>query len=177
MRACLLAFGLLVLAGIGFASARDVTDAERAALVDRIARFDAAMRAVDAEGLVDVLPPRILAAIGRKHGLDVEAVRRVTIDAIRDGLKGITFESFGMDLATARGLSLADGTPYLLVPTKTSIKVGTQVVSSSADTLAMMDGGRWYMLDLSQAPQVTLFLEAYPEFTGAEIGAKPKAVP
>src|SRR5688572_19566336 len=62
-------FSLSLLAPV---AAREVTDAEKAALAETISSFDAAMRANDMERIMGTIPPRMLDAMAAQFGVTIE---------------------------------------------------------------------------------------------------------
>ena len=69
------------------------------------------------------------------------------------------------DMARAEHGQVADGTPYLLIPTETVMTTGGEgkTLMRSA-TLALLDDGAWYLVRGSDAQQVASLREAYPEY-------------
>jgi hypothetical protein len=176
--AALAALALLLLTA-GFAQARPVTEEERAALATRIATFEAAMRARDMGPVIGILPPRILAFLSQKSGAPVEAIKDAVAKQATDVFQAVTVHQFGMDLSKAESRELPNGTPYLLIPTTMVLEAPPLgKTETRSDTLAIMDEGTWYLLDLNGAPQLAIFTQVYPEFAGVSFGGKTsKTVP
>lgn len=162
----------------GAASARPLTDAEAKALGETVLAFDAAMKANDFEGIGRTVPPRVLKHIAGQAGIGVEDLRKAMIRQMAAVMKDVTIASFGMDVAEARHQELADGSPYVLIPTQTVIDAGAMGRTAvRSDTLALMDEGAWYLLRVSDAAQVAILRQAYPGFAGVEFsGGASKAV-
>jgi hypothetical protein len=161
---------LLLAAGAVFA--RPLTDAERSALEAKVAAFDAAMRASDYETVVKIIPPRIMAHIAGQAGVDVDALRAVIVEQMKAALDEVKLVSFGMDVANAGHQELPGGEPYALIPTETVIDTGASgKFRTKSDTLALLDGGTWYLLRVSEAEQVAIMRQVYPEFAGIEFPA------
>ena len=89
--------------------ARSWTEAQRAALAARIESFDAAMKASDMSVVLGVVPPKMLDKIAASNNVTLEQLIAATQDQINEALKGMTIESFGMDLDAAQIVALADG--------------------------------------------------------------------
>lgn len=156
------------------AVARDLTEAETAALAAKVAEFDAAMRESDTETVLSVVPPRVMAHIAEQNNLSVEQLHEAMVEITEEALAGVEMKSFGMDLDNGRQFELADGTPYLLIPTET--KMGTEAgdMVAKGDTLALIDGGVWYLVRVSETQQVEILRQVYPEF--AEVAFEPGTI-
>lgn len=152
------------------AAARDLTGVERGALVQAVGRFDRAMRTKNIPGIIDVVPPRVTAHIAAQAGVDHRRVRAATIQQTREVMNSAVIRAFHMDISNARYGATQNGAPYALIPTSTTLRVGGQDVTKSSNTLAMMDGGRWYLLDLNQPSRTAMFVQVYPEFQGVPLG-------
>jgi hypothetical protein len=158
---------VLVLALVASAAwARPLTDEEKAALAVTVESFNAAMREGNHARVAQTVPPKVLAAIARRANMTPEAVVAAMVKAMQPLQSSI--ESFGMDLGTAIYRELASGTPYLLIPTQTTMAVAGKRVRVGAHTLALLDEGKWYLLRVNNVPQVEILRKVYPEFTGVE---------
>jgi hypothetical protein len=160
---------LAMWAGFGAASiARDLSGGEVASLKSAVTRFDAAMRGSDYEVVVDTIPPRVLAHIAEQSGMDRGALRTLVIATMKQALATVKLVSFSMDTGKLDQKQLGDGTPYALIPTVTVMDAGTGKISVKSDTLALIDGGAWYLLRVSEAQQIAILRKVYPEFAGVE---------
>ena len=165
---------MAIFAGVGTASvsARTVTAAETASLEQTVANFNAAMTANDFVTVAKVIPPKVLAFIAKSANVDVEALNKIIIEQMAKALADVKITTFSMDLLTAEHRELADGTPYVLVPTETVIALPdgskTRVKSS---TLALLDENVWYLLRVSDAQQLQILRQVYPQFVGVEFPA------
>ncbi|MGD9740563.1 MAG: hypothetical protein AB7O56_07190 [Bauldia sp.] len=144
------------------ASAREVTAAERDALAERVAGFQLAATAGDAEAMVDVLPPLILPAIAEQAGIPLAELRaQLAADELMAMVTEFWFE---VDVAATRYFDLADGTPYGLIPTETFVRMDTTAVRSATETLAVLLDGEWYLVRIDEEPQVAMLRTVYPLF-------------
>jgi len=164
--AAVLALGLALALVASAAWARPLTGQEKAALAATVSSFDAAMREGNHARAAQTVPPKVLAAIARRAKMTPEAVVAAMVKSMHT-LQG-NIESFGIDLGTAIHKELAGGTPYLLIPTQTTMAVAGTRVQVRSHTLALLDEGRWYLLRVNNAPQVQILREVYPEFAGVE---------
>lgn len=143
-----------------------------AALEHRIESFDAAMRNGDYAAIVTVIPPPMLRHIADGANIAPDELKNALAREMAKVLETVTLVSFGMELDGAEHRELADGTPFLLVPTETVLEaenLGKMKISSF--TLAMLDAGDWYLLRTSDAAMVGILRQVYPQFTGIEFPA------
>jgi hypothetical protein len=162
----------VLLISLAPAMARPVTDAEMAALEDRIATFDAAMRDGDHATVITVIPPPVLQRIADDAQVPVDELEAALVEQMEQVLASVTLVSFGMDLDAAVFDELADGTPYLLIPTETVMEAeGLGRLKVNSHTLGMLDGGAWYLVRTGDVAMVGIFRQVYPQFTGVEFPA------
>ncbi len=172
MSRLLAALGLVFALGVAPAFARPVTEAESTALAAKVAAFDAAMRDNDFETVIGVIPPAVIAHIAEQAGVPVDDLRTALIGQMEQILAEVTFVSFGMDLDKAEHKELADGTPYLLIPTETVMEAeGIGRLKVNSFTLGMLDAGEWYLVRTSDAAMVGILRQIYPQFDGVEFPA------
>ncbi len=162
-RAAVLPAALLI-ALAGSAAARDATPAERTALGERVAAFETAVVAGDAQTMMDIVPPRVMPAAAAEAGIPLEAVRAQVVATIDGLMAAVTRFTFDIDFAAARYLELPDGTPYAMIPSVSFIVIGGAAVRTTADTLALLDEGVWYLVRTDEAPQVQILQRLYPLF-------------
>jgi transposase len=163
--AALLVFVLLA----SVAWARPLTDQEKASLAVTVASFDTAMRDGDYARVTKTVPTKVIAAIGRRAGVSPDQILAEMIKAMQETLQSSAVKiEFSMDLGTAIHKELASGTPYVLIPTQTTVAVGGQRVRERGHTLALLDEGQWFLLRVNDALQLQILREVYPEFTGIE---------
>lgn len=156
----------------GSALARSLEAAEKASLEKTVTDFSAAMAKQDFDRVVETLPPRLLSTMADGAKVDIAKLRAAIVDVMRKGLAVVKISSFGIDLAKAQHKELANGTPYVLVPTKTVIDMpdGSRLINS-AHTVAIMDDSKWYLLSIEQPSQIVIFRQAYPDFVNVEFPA------
>jgi hypothetical protein len=162
----------------GTAQARDLTADERTQLTKALETFKSAMREKRFEQVLDMLPPRIYAQIGKQTGTDPAMMRKTVAQQMTKSLKDVSVRSFSADLAKAEYRQLANGTPYALIPADMVMEAASKPREAKSTILAMIEGGTWHLLDSSNVQQVSIFSQVYPEFAGVQLGNKTtKAVP
>ena len=163
----------LVLAlGVGNVQARNLTSPETEKLALAVQSFDAAMRVNDYAAITRTIPPKVMAHIATQAGTDVETLRTYLIQQMTTLLSDVKMTSFGMDLSKAEYRELGDGSPYALIPTETVVDVGAAGKTSvKSHTLALLDGGAWYLLRVSDEPQVAILRKVYPGFVAVTFPA------
>ena len=149
--------------------ARDVMPNEQAALEQRIAEFESAIRGNDFESMFSVTPPPIIGFIAEQAKVPEAELRAVMAAQMSEMMQSITFESFGMDMASAERGELPDGEPYVMIPTQSVIKIpGTGTMTTNTHTLAFMDGGEWYLVRIEDQNQIDILRRVYPGFADVE---------
>ena len=150
-------------------AARPLTDSERSDLADTVAAFDAAIHGADYAALTRTVPPKVLAYLASKAGIDVEKLREIMIGQTTTALAEVKIEAFSMDLAKADYRELPTGQPYVLIPTETIMDAGDKGrLKAKVQTLALIDEGKWYLLRVNEQQQVEIMREVYPQFVGVE---------
>ena len=165
LQARLLAPAVALLCLSSVAAARGLTDAESVMLTTAVETFDKAMESKDVPILVRAIPPRLIKQMAEHDKASEDDIRKALGDLIGQTLEALPVHSFSMNMAKAEHGALADGTPYLLIPTETLMSTGGEgrTLMRTA-TLALLDAGAWYLVRGSDAQQVTALREAYPEY-------------
>ena len=170
IRTLLLCFLVLANVSTAPAQARDVSAGERAALVDRVDSFSAALKALDVENIISVTPPKIWNHIAKQAGIDPAKLRETVIEQTTEAMKQVTFEEASMDLDRAEFKATPDGDPYVLIPTTFVMSAeATGKIKSDTFTLALLDEGKWYLLSVSDTGQLAILRMVYPGFNNVEL--------
>jgi hypothetical protein len=160
---------LLALSLLAPAVAREVSEAERAALAETIAGFDAAMRANDMRRVMGTIPPRMLEAMAVQFSVTAEELIDAATEQMEQAMANVLLVSFSMKLETATYAELSDGMPYVLIPTETVMEIpGTGKIKAVSDTLALIEEGTWYLLRIDPG-QLPLLHQVYPGFADVEL--------
>ncbi len=161
-------FLLFILPAVSAASARDVTDAEKAELGSEIDRFDAALTQSDFKSVSNTIPPKVLDAIASKAGITRKQLNAALTTQMQMALASVKLTEFEMDRDATEYSQTADGTPYALVPTRTLIEAQGKKMETRSYTLGLIDGERWYLLRVNDAQQLLILREVYPAFAKVE---------
>jgi hypothetical protein len=141
------------------------TDAQKQELAAAVAAFDTAMKASDFETVIDAsIPPRLLNSMATTYSMTAEDLRTFVIDQMKQAMQSVKVESFGMDVAGAQYAEASDGSPYALLPSETVMDLNGSRTRSSGTTLALIDEGRWYLLNVGHADQVAMLKTVYTQF-------------
>jgi hypothetical protein len=168
-----LAFLVVLAAALSPAAARPLTDAETLALADKVAAFDAAMRAGDYAAIIEVIPPPMLEHIANEAGVPAEELLAALKGQMDEIFATVELISYSMDVQAAEERELADGSPYVLLPTTTVMEAeGMGRVKVDSQTLGLLDGADWYLVRVSDVAMVGVLRQVYPEFTGVEFPAE-----
>ncbi len=166
---CALAVVALTVLCAGAVHARDAIDTEKAALTETVSDFNQAMEKLDFKRVVATIPPKVIAKIAANADLPIDKVTEMTISVMKSSMEAVKLGSFAMDLAKVEHKHLASGEPYALIPTVTVIGLeDKQRVEQKSLTLGLLDGGQWYLVRVSEASQLLILRDVYPEFAGVE---------
>lgn len=168
-------FALFVVlaAAVSPAWARPLTEAETTALAEKVAAFDAAMRAGDYAAIIEVIPPAMLEHIASEANVPADELLAALRGQMDEIFATVELISFGMDVEAAEERELADGSPYALLPTTTVMEAeGMGRVKVDSKTLGLLDGADWYLVRVSDAAMVGVLRQVYPAFTGVEFPAE-----
>lgn len=170
-------FAVLVAAGLCLmalpAAAQTFSDPDRAQVEARIARLDAVISSGDLAGAMEVVPPRLLRTIAERAGATEAELMEAMRDLIRTQLVGVSVVDYEMDLAAATPTLTPDGSlTYLMIPTTLIMEIGGgNRIRVRNQTLALEDGGEWYLIRVQEAAQVSLVRELWPAFAGVDFPA------
>ena len=149
------------------------SSADRAKVEARIAQLDRSVSSGDLAAAIDVVPPRIFQIVAQRAGATEDELRTAIRQMVATQMQGVTVESYDMDLSAAPPTRTPDGKrTYLLIPTTTVMAFpGVGRVRSTTSTLALEDGGEWYLVRIDDANQVAILKELWPEFSPVEFPA------
>jgi hypothetical protein len=141
------------------------TDAQKQELAAAVGAFDTAMKASDFETVIDAsIPPRLLTSMATTYNMKAEDLRTFVIDQMKQAMASVKVDSFGMDVANAQYAEASDGSPYALLPSETVMDLNGTKTKSSGATLALIDEGKWYLLNVGHKDQVAMLKTVYTQF-------------
>jgi hypothetical protein len=164
-----LAGALLALLALALpAAAKEMEAADKTALASAIDNFNGLMRKGDFTAVVEAsVPDAIIRQIAASHGIkeaDIGMLKTVIREQMASALNTVKLIDFGMDQNAISYRELPDGSSYAMVPTMTVMQMGEQKFRARSDTLALKDGGRWYLLRVTSGEQADIVKAAYPQF-------------
>lgn len=164
MRALLIA-ALIGLFGTQLATARDVTEAEKAALAERAAGYQQAFIDKDYEAILDGSSPRFYAHIAEQAGATVPELRAFLIQQSKTVMATATIEAHELDLDGTEYRQTKYGAPYALIPTRVVLNIPEKGrFEINRETLALLDEDKWWLMRINDASQVSILQQVYPSF-------------
>ena len=147
------------------ALARQFTDDEKASLADAIEKFDAAMKGNDFNAVVDAsISPKLMTAMATTYKVPADQLKTMVVAQMTQAMQTVKIDSYGMDVANTDYEEAKDGTPYALVPSAVVMEIGGKKMKSTGSTLAIIDDGKWYLLNVGQKDQVAMLKSVYTSF-------------
>ena len=162
MRPLTLIFPALIAAAPAWA--QKITDDQRAALEARVTEFDATMTNGDMAALFAHTPPPVRATLAEMSGMSEEQ--------LVEAMQGSSIDGLSMDVDAAVEETPDGSCVYVLIPTTTDVAVeGQGTVHAASQTLALEDGGEWWLVRIDDPQQTMILAQAYPEFAGVTFPA------
>lgn len=123
---------------------------------------------------VDMMAPKIIEAGAKMAALEpakFKELMRLQVSQLKDVAE---IREAEMSVDAMSWHETADGTPYALVPTRSVIAMkaetgNPQVFEQESQTLALQDGGSWYLIRVSEPAQQQMLAAAYPSFDNVEL--------
>lgn len=142
---------------------------QSAALSNTLARFSGAMEGLDWRVISETIPPKVLDGLAAQSGLSEDELVEAMEVAMAITFETVTLEDFHFDRANESVWRLNDGTTFIRLPTVTDLSIkGAGKMRATSETIAFLEGGKWYLMRTDQRAQVDVFIEAYPQFGGVE---------
>ncbi len=139
----------------------------KAALLEQIAEYDEAMFAGDYAKTVRLgMPPHLLAVLAESEGIPADKANELLPALEREietVMSRVTITKYEMDKEDVPVLTTNTGREYALIPTRMEMKIESQNIHSTGHTLALVDEGRWFLLNPADAESVALFKTAFPD--------------
>lgn len=156
------------------AQARDLSGAEKKALEELVGRYEAAVVEKDYWALGAAVPPLVLKRYVDARG-DPELKRDLWVGLFVSDSKqidrqmGNVTEGFTLGLSKAEFKQTPDGTPYVLLPSTSTVKLRSgDRLKIFAPYLALLDEGKWYLLNVGFGGLMGSVKGLYPSFDEIE---------
>jgi len=160
---------LLTAAAPGFAEV--LPAAQQQALTERIDSFDTAVRANDIDGIMGVVPPKVLDRLASQFGLSVDQLIGEMQKQINEVMTDVKIESFGMD-AKKVDFVTESGLTYGLIPTESVIDLGPAgKLRSTTTTVALLEDDNWYLVRIDNSEQIDVIKQVYPMLADVQFPA------
>ncbi|PIE13580.1 MAG: hypothetical protein CSA70_04730 [Rhodobacterales bacterium] len=146
-----------------------VVETERAArLRARVDGFNAAFHAGDYATVTSVMPPRLVARLAKRSGMSQRELRRLLTDTTAQLMKNTKLHSYSMQ-TNAPEIHQAGAIHYAILPTTTDLTAYGKRLKQSNNTLAIEEGGKWYLVRVEKPSHEVDIKAAYPELKSANI--------
>ena len=126
--------------------------------------------------VVDALPMKLYAEIAKQSGMTPEQVTQASIGALEAAMTQITLKSVVMEMDRAEYLATPSGMEYVIVPTRTQMKLQDVWIEAVEPTLMFVEDGGFRAMRIADAQQVILLRKAYPGFAGVTFDSGTKKI-
>ncbi|MFV0361338.1 hypothetical protein [Tropicimonas sp.] len=141
-------------------------DTDSAAIATAYDRMLSDTQSGNYQGVFDVMPPAFLENMAGQSGMSVEEVEQLVVSQMEQVMTQISFEEASYDLGAAETGTSAAGRDYALIPSRTVMKADGRRIEATGTTLAVEDGGQWYLIRLETPQHLQLVGEVYPDLAG-----------
>ncbi|NHF71935.1 hypothetical protein [Paracoccus xiamenensis] len=146
-----------------YAATSLLNDAAKQSLKARVNAYDAELRRGNLGATIDYLPPRLAAVFAEKSGISAQQAK-ANMDARVAGTRSEIRIAGGHDLSQALVGTAGNGMPYAVIPAAARATAGGLSLTEQGNTLAVLDGGTWYLAALTDDEAIAEIRQAYPEF-------------
>lgn len=151
-----------------YASTSLLSTSAKQSLEARVNAFDREVNRGNLGASVDYLPPKIIALLTEETGVSAEFVKAAA-GAMLEGMTSDMNISGGHDLSQALVGTAGNGMPYAVIPGAAHVEIDGQSMTDQGYSLALLDGGTWYLVALNDQEAVDEVRQAYPEFQGVAL--------
>ncbi|MEM9045468.1 MAG: hypothetical protein AAGC81_12305 [Pseudomonadota bacterium] len=150
-------------------SAAIAESSDTEALSKRVSAYAAAMQSKSYEGIIDVVPTRILSMMAGLSDTDVATLKAAMIQQTQQAIATIDVLEFEIDTRNPDYKRTSNDVPFVFLPTAAVMAVpGVGKVESSTSTLALKDGGEWFLSAIDSPQQIAIIRQAYPGFSSID---------
>lgn len=158
----------------GAAPALAFDEADRLAVLARADSYEAAVTHRDYSVFVDAVPPRLLSEQAVRSNMDSDTLKQAMRVQVSEAMAGVTLDDFDLETDAMTTGDTRTGRPYALIPTLTTIaQDGAAPARTRTVTLAMKDGGTWYLVRIDGPDQAAALRAAYDDFSGVDLEVAP----
>lgn len=146
------------------------TDADTAALDAVLTEMSETMASGNMAAAVEMLPPTMLESMAEAAGMDTEQLLEVTRAQLEAASGSVAFSDVELGGDAIEWKTTEDDKDYALVPgsfviTATDPSSGTDMkMKQTATYIGIPDDDEWYVVDISNPAQQSIFASAYPDY-------------
>ncbi|MEM9099389.1 MAG: hypothetical protein AAGC79_12805 [Pseudomonadota bacterium] len=127
------------------------------------------MKSKSYEGIVDVVPLRVLEMMAERANTDPATLRSAMIQQTEQAIATIDILELSIDAVSPDYQTTETGIVYAFLPTEALMAIpGVGKVESETSTLALQESGMWFLAAIDQPQQVLVIREAYPGFKSVD---------
>ena len=157
---------LILLSSVQFLHARPMTEQETASLNKGLEQFKSDLEAANGEGIVAIIPPKVISLISKKAKLD-EAILRDKIKAQMDEvMKQATLHEMSFDTSANEikdeKLASGDEISYSIIPLSFTMTMQDTKMKMDQPMFALLENEKWYFVRVEQPAQLNMLIEVYP---------------
>jgi ketosteroid isomerase-like protein len=163
-----------ILAAAAFATALPLSalafdNSDRAAVQAVTQSFAQNLRAKNFEGVLNAMPPKILNYMSQQTGIPANELAGTLARQMSVFMGDVTVERFNMNMNRMATGTTNDGIDFAFIPTRTTVKGPEGRQTTNTQTLALQDGGQWYLVRIEQAQQYEIVKAVYPGFANVRL--------
>lgn len=150
---------------LGYASAED---SDRAALMETVTAFKAAMGAGDMDTVMSLVPEKVFGQMADEMELSPEHLTSLVVEQMKTVLADVNIVEFDMKTSELGIEETPNGIFYVFLPTRTVVDVQGTKVEANSHTLALRDGNEWRLVRVEDSVQLRVLRDVYPGFSKIE---------
>lgn len=138
-------------------------DTDKAAIATS---FDGLLSAIETgnyDQIFEVMPPGMLEEMAKQSGMSADQLRVAATEQTKQMMGQVTLEESTYDLDAATTGTSSAGRDYAVVPTRSVMKLGEERIEATGGTLAVEDGGKWYLIRIETPAHMQLVGQIYPD--------------
>lgn len=134
---------------------------DQTVIKQKMAIVETSVKAGQAKPILDVMPPKIFAVIGKEFDVSGEKIKDGMLKIADQQLAKTDLSSlrYTYDIEAAKVLTSETGRDYVIIPTVFT----TQGSTVKSHVVALKDDGTWYIVRIESPYQINLLKQAYPD--------------